>query len=482
MLHNLRNERSPATTSPAANASAGARTVFSVPERWGLLTVFALIVILRLPNAWVHGRFQDEEATVFLAYAWHYPWTEALFRPFGGYLNLCANGTTVLVSELVQNGVIPLERAPYLTMGVALAFQLMPAALILTGRAEWLGSRRAVIAALLMLAIAPATEEVFYNVLHIQFHLAMCVALILALDVPRDRTARLGYGVLLFLGPLCGPAAIVPLPLFALRAATERDFGRLKQLAILAAGSAVQLLFFYGSSPVRGHLGEPGTIAAAMFVRIVALPSLGIDLSYKIAGSIYDSQTAGTGQWEWFAAATVIIFAALIVVAVQRRDAAIWLLLSCLSIGATSLFGMVIIHRHDLFSVFSGERYNFLPLVLLSLTLIVLATRTGFPGRSIYGALCALMLFTGVLYYFEPLHSFANGPSWPAEVRAWRSDHRRPLAVWPAPWAADLSDETRPCSPPGPNLAQSTDPRYCESGWIAGFFRPDIPGKDRTVR
>ena len=112
MLSNLIHDRSPATASSNGNASFGARIVFSVPERWALLTLFALIVIFRLPNAWVHGRFQDEEATVFLAYAWHHPSVEALFRPFAGYWNFGANATTVLLSQLVKNGVVPLERRP----------------------------------------------------------------------------------------------------------------------------------------------------------------------------------------------------------------------------------------------------------------------------------------------------------------------------------------------------------------------------------
>jgi hypothetical protein len=90
---------------------------------------------------------------------------------------------------------------------------------------------------------------------------------------------------------------------------------------------------------------------------------------------------------------------------------------------------------------------------------------------SIYAGLCVLMLLNGAYYYRIPLDDFADGPSWPAEVRAWRADHHHPLAVWPRPWTADLSDEVHTCSPPGPNLAQSTDPRYCESGWIAGFYR-----------
>jgi len=461
----------PGQTARNSNAAVGARTVFSRAQRWLLLELFALIVLLRLPGAWTRGRFQDEEATVFLAYAWHHPWLDALFRPFGGYWNLGANSTTLLVAKLVQAGLVPLERAPFLTMGMAVAVQLLPAVLILTGSAQWLAGRLAVVAALLIIAITPATEEVFFNVMHIQFHLALCVALILALEVPRRIVVSIGYGVLLFLAPLCGPGAIVILPLFALRSLIDRDRGRLIQLAILAAGAAVQLMLFYSPSPVRGHLVDPGTVAAVMFVRLIALPALGVDTANGIATAIHASQVAGTSYWWWFAAATPVLFAALTVVAVQRRDAAIWLVLSGLAIATASFsFGMVVVDPADMYAVRAGERYNFLPLVLFGLALIVLAMRPGFRGRHICASLCALMLLIGAVYFTKPLPEFANGPSWRGEVRAWRRDHRHALAVWPRPWTADLSDETRPCSPPTRDLARSTDPRYCESGWVASFY------------
>jgi len=464
---------------PAAGAphpDIGARTVFSRRARVLLLGAFALLVMLRLWRAWLSGRFLDEEATVFLAYAWHHAWLDALFRPFAGYWNLGANATTLLVARLVQWGAVPLERAPYLTMIMALAVQLVPAVLILTGRAEWLASRIAVAAALLTIAIMPATEEVFFNVLHIQFHLALCAALILALDLPPGRLATLGYGALLFLAPLCGPGAIVILPLFLLRGLVDRDRGRLAQAAALGVGAAVQLLLFYGNSPMRGHLLDPGTTAAAMFVRLIALPFLGAGWAARFADMIYASQGAGNAGWWGFAAATCLVFGALIARAAQRRDAAIWLLLSSFGTAAASIgFGMVVLHRASLFSVHAGERYNFLPLVLLGLALIVLARRPASPGRRLYGGLAALMLIVGACSYPAPWPDFRDGPSWPAEVAAWRLDHNHPLAVWPPPWTADLSDRSRPCSPPGRDLAISSDPRYCESGWVAGFF-PRKPG------
>lgn len=447
-----------------------AADVFTAGPRLLLFTAFALLVAMRLPQAWVHGRFIDEEATVFLAYAWHRPWLDALFRPFAGYWNLAANATTLVVARLVQGGAVRLEHAPYVTMGVALALQVLPGVLVLTGRAAWLGSRPAVIAALLVIAIAPATEEVFFNVLHIQFHLALCVALILALEVPERRLTWAGYGVLLFLAPLCGPGAIVVLPLFALRALLERDRGRLGQLLVFGSGAAVQLLLFYGASPVRSHVVEPATLLAVFFVRLIALPALNFANANRIGEAINASQEAGGVGWWLAAVAATIAFGALIVVAARRRDGAVWLLLAGLGIAAASFgFGMVNPWRPLLFHAGAGERYNFLPLVLIGLTLVALAARR--RGLSIYALLAGLFLLTGAFRYPAPSPEFNGGPSWPAEVAAWRSDHDHQLAVWPRPWRADLSDRSRPCTPPGPDPARSTDPRYCESGWAAPFFR-----------
>ena len=160
----------------------------------------------------------------------------------------------------------------------------------------------------------------------------------------------------------------------------------------------------------------------------------------------------------------------------KRRDAAIWLVLSAVSIAAVSLgVGTVTSDRFSRFSLFrvvDGERYNFLPIVLLGLVLVVLSMRPEFRRRYICVSLCVLALITGVYSYPSPLSGFAQGPLWPAEVAAWRLNHQHPLAVWPRPWTADLSDESRICSPASHDTGRS-QPRYCESGWAAGFLNPE---------
>lgn len=449
----------------------GACTVFSVRQRLGLFLAFTLLVVLRLPHAWAHGRFQGEEVTVFFAYAWHYPWYDALFRSFAGYLNLGATATTVVAVQLVKHGIVPLERIPYFTMVAALAVQSLPAVLILTGSARWLANRLAVIAALLIIAIAPATEEVFYNVLHIQFHLALCVGLILALNLPERRSARGGYGALLFFAPLCGPGAILLLPLFALRAVVDRDGRRWMQFIILAAGAAIQLLLFYGHSPARAHVLGAGTTAAVMFLRLVALPFVGVPFAYRSANMIYDSQVAGGFGWLWFAAATVLLAITMMIVATRRRDGAVWLLLGSLTIAAASFdFGMISATPVAPFDIYSAERYNFLPNVLLGLALVALAVRPGSRGRPVFAALSGLIIFIGALNYLKPLHTFADGPSWVAEVSAWHRDHRHPMAAWPRPWTADLSDQSHPCHPSAQNRGNASDPGYCEIGWLSDVY------------
>jgi hypothetical protein len=442
-----------------------------------LLAAFLLFVALRLPNAWIHGRFMDEEGTIFLAYAWHHPAIDALFRSFGGYLNIGANATTLLTARLVRADFMTLEHAPYLTMGIALAFQALPPILILTARANWLANRFAVIAAVLIMAIGPMTEEVFFNVLHIQFHLALCTAIVLALDVPRARGTRIAYNAILCAAPLCGPGAAILLPVFVLRSLIDRDLGRMFQTTLFALATALQMLLFFERSPVRGHFIDPVTLASILFVRLQALPAITRSPANRLGGVVYRSYVAGGYGYRLAAAAALIYFATLIMLALRdRRDPAIWLLLSCLALAIASFGGgMIAVNPSDWFSNGAGERYNFLPQVLLTLGLIALATRPATRYRLACAILCALALVCGAISYRKPVHELKQGVAWTDEVAAWRRNHNHRLASWPANWTVDLSDHTRPCSPPRADALTSPDPSYCESAWLARVAHPNVP-------
>jgi hypothetical protein len=452
-----------------AGRARGAAAVFSGRQRVLLLLGFALLTMLRLPQAWLHGRFLDEEGTIFLAYAWHHPASDALWRSFGGYLNLTANGATLLAARLVRAGWLPLARAPYLTMTLALASQLIPAALLLTGRGRWLANRWAVLASLLLLASCPMSEEVFANVLHIQFHLALAVALILALDVPRARVAQAAYGLVLLVAPLCGPGAIILFPFFPLRAVLERDRGRIVQSGVFAVGVALQLLLFFRPSPVRGRFLDPATLSAIMFTRLALLP-FSSEFGANAAGRAFGRAYAAGSPW-WGAAAVlgVAYFGWLALAAVRdRRDAAVWLIVPGLAVaGASFGGGMIDSASREWFSTGAGERYNYIPLLLVSFGLIALAMRHERAPRRTAAVLVMLTLVSGAVTFAMPITEVRRGPDWAAEVARWRGDHDYPLASWPADWRVDLSDHDRPCLSP----TATGEPSYCESAWLARVRR-----------
>lgn len=448
--------------------------------RFGLpvLLVFGLLVAFRLPLAWGEGRFQDEEATVFLAFAWHFP-SEALFRPFGGYLNLAANASTLALATLIRSETLPLEYAPYFTMMVGLLSQLLPAILILNGRSPWLADLRVRLVALLILVLMPTTEEVFLNAMHVQFHLALAVGLIAALKAGDGRLRKVFEGSILFLAPLCGPAAIVFLPLFALRGLIERDRRRCWQFAILASGAAIQMLFFYHATPLRGVPFDPLNLAAAMFIRLPAL------LFSGVTGADFFGWAAAVGLIKggpnlWvLGTLSVLVFAAIFVATLRVRDDAFWLLAAAVGVATVSLgFGIVTGAAFAPFFALAGPRYNYIPLVMLSLCFLCLATRADAAERRTPRMLVGLLLFVGVVHYFRPVDTYAEGPSWRKEVAAWRADPQHLLLVWPE-WKADLSSRAIRCE----QSFKPTDyiPRYCEQGWLTSFgawFGPKLDAKN----
>jgi len=317
---------------------------------------------------------------------------------------------------------------------------------------------------------------VFFNVLHIQFHLALCAALILALETPTSRAARIGYMAVLIIAPLCGPGAIILSPFFAVRSLVERDRTRLAQTAAISIGVALQLILFFAPNPARGELLDPATVAAIIFVRLTALPLGGWWTAENVGGLIHASHHQGNGGVWWLGVAGAIAYFGLLIgLALRnRRDSAVWLIASGLAVAAVSFGGgSISMGSREWFSPAAGERYNFLPLVLISLGLIVLATRREGRFHLITAALCLLTLLSGIVIYAEPIPEVSTGPAWNTEVALWRRDRNHPLIAWPGTWAVDLSNQDRPCFlKRSSDRAQASDPSYCESAWLTRVMPP----------
>ncbi len=252
----------------------------AVAVRAGAQLAFLVLVLARLPVLVEQGRFWAEEGTLYFRNAWTLPWWQAALRPENGYLNLFAN-----LAGILARWCVPLQDAPRLTTGLALLAQDLPILLLITARDRWLRPAPIVLAAVLLVAMPPLCNEVWLNTANSQFHVALAVALCLALEAPAGWSGR-ARGVLLVLAPLCGPISVVLVPVAVLRAVWERRRARVLQAACLLAGAAPQLTCMV-LAPLheRGKFVGPTIMACIFAAKHLAVPFLGEDMAASLAPS-----------------------------------------------------------------------------------------------------------------------------------------------------------------------------------------------------
>lgn len=407
-----------------------------------LFIIFLMLVCLRMPDILLQQRLWAEEG-LFYQNAWYMPAWQALFHGYGGYLNIVANAAGVIARYAV-----PVADAPLVSTGIGLLFQSCPALLILTSRATWLQSRGALLLAVLALATTPAAEEVWLQTLHSQNHLALCAALIVSFDDAPGPAVRWFRRVLLALAPLSGMLAVLVLPLMVARALFDRSRERTIQCTLLAVGALIQVGLFY--SPADGAaLGRtakiwPGMLLYAFFVRHLAVPAVGASATTAFSSHLALALKGGSVPI-WPLVVLIGAVAGLGLASLWRwRSGAPWLLAACVFIAAASYAGAINGGMILLFP-FAGERYSFMPGVLLVCTVIAIA----FSGRDWLSRIAlvaaAWMIATGLLDYSRARHSmFASGPEWRTEVRRWEADPDYVLRLWPQGWYLQLTPDHSP--------------------------------------
>jgi len=397
------------------------------------ILLFAALVSVRMPGILIHGRFWAEEGHPIFYSAWTMPWYDVLRLSYGGYLSLIPN-----VAGLLARHLVPLDYAPYVDTTIALVIQICPAMLLVTARDNWLKGRARLIAALLLVATPPATEEVWLATIHAQVHLVVCAGLILALET-RDDAIGVFRLVLLLLAALCGPGPWTLIPLFALRAWFDRSRGRAVQTAVLAIGTAIELLFFFNFHlrPERVFAG-PRMQLLIFFVRHLLIPLLGLHFSGPIAAGIHDRVVAAHAPI-WPMVATIVAFGGFAAVVIRwRAYAAMWLLMAGGTLAVVGYSG-ALAGGANLLVPQLGERYSFAPTVMFGWSLLALSSLAGRRVRLVASALVVWLILVGVTGYFKPSwRGFAVGPDWRSEVAAWRADHSHAIAIWPRPWTLQL--------------------------------------------
>ena len=375
-------------------------------------------------------------------------WDHALLTPIGGYLNIVANAAGVLAQ------LVPLRDAPFVTIAIALLFQSLPAVVLLSARDLWLRRPFVLLAAVLVVAVPVAADEVWLNSIHSQFHLALADAIILALE-PAAGAVGWFRLLLLLLGPLAGPAAWFLLPLFGLRLLSERppDAGlvqswrrwRLMQIACLALGAAIQLLFFYGHTSGRSYGIGLRTLVCVFFVKLLAVPFLGHDTALRLGQQVHDALAAGRPLWRTVVL-TCGLFGVLGWTALRARVAAVrWLFASAILVAVPGLYG-AIDGRLNLVSAMLGQRYAIVPMILFTLCLAALASDRNRIIRTSAAILLLWIIAIGLRDEVSPHPGFfAHGPDWAGTVARWERRPGQPLAIWPEGWTMLL--------PPRPTVA-----------------------------
>jgi hypothetical protein len=400
-----------------------------------LVFLFGLLVVARMPQLIIAGRFWAEEGLVYFAAAWHQPWTTALLADQPGYLNFTASAATTLARHLV-----PLELAPRITTFIALIMQLLPAVVLATSRIAWLQRWPALAAALLLLLIPAGDAEVWLNSITSQFHLALCVALILAVDT-RGGAVGILHGAILVLAPLTAPVVGSLGPLFLLRTLLDRSWARLLQTVLLGLPMLVQVAAVLHAAPTgRGGAG-PLVLLAALGLQHVILPFIGQGRGMRIAAAAVDSfQQIGISI---FAVTAGLLGTGALAAALWRwGDRTMrWLFVTGLVLALVSYSAAITLGDPFALVRSAGNRYTYAPTVLFSLSLLGLAVTGPVQRRGVPAALILWMILVGGGTYFAPSQFFARGPDWRQEVAAWRLDPSHKIVLWPQDWRLDLGPE-----------------------------------------
>lgn len=403
-----------------------------------IIAIFSLLVLVREPQIILKGRIWAEDG-IYLGVAVGKDFFQMMtfVKPGVGYCLLLMN-----LAAFVAGHCVPLEFAPYVFIGVGLLVQVLPLVLLLFSRVElrltpvWF----ALIA--LCCLVAQPSEEIWLSTVGSPFLLSAAAAIILVVSPVRPQGSRWLARAVLAVGALTGLSTLLLTPLFVLRAMVERHRERIIQACILLFFGSFQLwaLLKYGGTNGRHYLFSTDAILAALASNDLLLPLFGngaTQLARYVALVRDQIVTNHMNATTYF---TLLGFVGLFAVAFYRlvkcsgRSECVFLLCSavCLSVAsiAGSLTGISVISMGQV-----DSRYFYTPNLLLTVVFVLaVAPGTALPriDRLAAAAFLLWLLAVGSYEYFHISPWVYSGPSWKAELAAWRKSPSRPLRFSPS--------------------------------------------------
>jgi hypothetical protein len=375
----------------------------------GTVAAVALILILRKPDSLHNPQFFAEDGTIFFIGARQLG-LEAFLIPYGGYLHLAPRAVAWAAAFFD-----PLW-TPAIYNWAALCIDVLVIAALFSRRVR-LPAKPALA---LAFALVPHTGEVFLSLTNIQWCLALGLVMLLTADDAATVAQRWSDRAAVLLIGLTGPFLCFLSPLFILRAAARRtrESAVLAVLAILAASVQVKYLYAYRSHFIHPEAAGPHGLSSIMAGRLYGTFWLGYGIPQISSGPLWIAAgVAATGIAGWFSLRRGEWLSARITLALA------WL---CFVIPVALKF------RTDPLVISlpgNGDRYFFLPHVMLAWILVVACVQLRGWFRLIPALLLAAAIAANVPYLrAAPLIDFA----WARHVQPVRDGDAFEIPINPA--------------------------------------------------
>lgn len=365
------------------------------------------IEILRTPGAFFHPQLWGEDGSIWFSDAYLHGWFTPLTWPHTGYLQTFPR----LIADLGLH-VASITRAPLVFALVAGAVQALPAVVIASNRMAHIVPNqlaRLIVAGLYL--VLPNTVEVNVNLTNAQWHLALTTALVI-LAVPGGALWRAFDAVVVFLCGLTGPFVLILVLLAAWCWWRRRQLWPGVLTGILAVLGVIQAVELF-TSP-RGTYPPLG-VSMSRFVEIVG--------GMVVGGAFFGETTTSTHYtghhwllicWVLFAGGLAIITTAMVTGSFELRAFNVFVA----AVLAASLASPVISNLQPSWEVIAhgaGDRYLFLPTLVLVFDVAWVASRFRYPPVAAAGLACLAVVAAFGIRFDWPLVRFPDY-HWGAQV------------------------------------------------------------------
>lgn len=419
-----------------------------------------VLIVYRAPLIFSEPRFYAEEGGNFFAFAYTHSWLESLVMPAISYYSFFLNFSCTLAAKCV-----PLIYAPWVTTYLSLLLTLTPIVVVLWGRSNFFDTPlKQGLICLCTLFFAPG--NIWISTTCSQFYLCLITFLILVQEVDGlNAFQRWFYRITLGVAALSGVLSCFLTPLFILKYRAERTRENKIQMGIMVALTIAQLsicLLFVllGGNGSRFFSADPRLTFLHYFYYNFLYPLFGQYMGSRYLGFIkrenWDS-LAFMGISSVFLIYIVFVLIMFVSTMKDKKKRVIVYSFFIVSILSTLLS----------IKMMSGPRYGFMPNILIA---IVTLSQIDFKAASkwikVKSVLCLLLVVASltvgaVEYKYRMLkHSNDEWPKWREEVALWEKNPRRPIRIWPPPWAVRIpleKIESHPVDKTNPGDRKSVD-------------------------